>query len=76
MPAKIEQIRVAILDDYQNVALSMADWSALDGRAAAADAVKVPTDELFLRADIVSIHLVLSGDMRASAILILTNSRF
>ena len=34
MPAKPEQIRIAILDDYQNVALSMADWSALDGRAA------------------------------------------
>jgi phosphoglycerate dehydrogenase-like enzyme len=33
MPAKPEQIRIAILDDYQNVALSMADWSALDGRA-------------------------------------------
>src|SRR6266436_10136068 len=34
MPAKPEQIRIAILDDYQNVALSMADWSALDGLAA------------------------------------------
>jgi phosphoglycerate dehydrogenase-like enzyme len=34
MPAKPEQMRIAILDDYQNVALSMADWSALDGRAA------------------------------------------
>jgi phosphoglycerate dehydrogenase-like enzyme len=34
MPAKPEQIRIAILDDYQNVALSMADWSVLDGRAA------------------------------------------
>jgi hypothetical protein len=31
---KVEQMRIAILDDYQNVALSMADWSALDGRAA------------------------------------------
>jgi phosphoglycerate dehydrogenase-like enzyme len=30
---KTEQIRIAIVDDYQNVALSMADWSALDGRA-------------------------------------------
>jgi hypothetical protein len=29
-----EQLRVAVLDDYQNVALSMADWSALKGRAA------------------------------------------
>ena len=26
-------IKVAILDDYQNVALSMADWSPLDNRA-------------------------------------------
>src|SRR3984893_5584415 len=29
-----EQLRVAVLDDYQGVALSMADWSALEGRAA------------------------------------------
>ena len=27
-------IRIAILDDYQNVALEMADWSPLTGRAA------------------------------------------
>ena len=27
-------IRIAILDDYQNVALEMADWSPLAGRAA------------------------------------------
>jgi len=33
LPAKPEQIRIAILDDYQNVALSMADWSALNERA-------------------------------------------
>jgi phosphoglycerate dehydrogenase-like enzyme len=26
-------VRVAVLDDYQNVALSMADWSPLDSRA-------------------------------------------
>jgi phosphoglycerate dehydrogenase-like enzyme len=26
-------VNIAILDDYQNVALEMADWSALDGRA-------------------------------------------
>ena len=31
-----EQFSVAVLDDYQNVALSMADWSALKGRAAVA----------------------------------------
>ena len=30
---KKERFRVAILDDYQNVALSLADWSVLDGRA-------------------------------------------
>jgi len=34
MPTKTEQIRVATLDDCQNIALSMADWSAVDGRAA------------------------------------------
>ena len=28
-----EMIRIAILDDYQNVALEMADWSPLAGRA-------------------------------------------
>jgi phosphoglycerate dehydrogenase-like enzyme len=33
MPAEPEQIRIAILDDYQNVSLSMAHWSAVDGRA-------------------------------------------
>jgi phosphoglycerate dehydrogenase-like enzyme len=27
------QVRIAVLDDYQNVALTMADWSVLDGRA-------------------------------------------
>ena len=26
-------IRIAVLDDYQNVALEMADWSAVAGRA-------------------------------------------
>src|SRR6201987_3946749 len=30
---KQERFRVAVLDDYQNVALSLADWSVLDGRA-------------------------------------------
>ncbi|MDH4147762.1 MAG: D-2-hydroxyacid dehydrogenase family protein, partial [Acidimicrobiia bacterium] len=28
-----EPVRVAILDDYQGVALQSADWSVLDGRA-------------------------------------------
>src|SRR5215472_15600882 len=32
MSAK-QNIRVAILDDYQNVAMEMADWSPLAGRA-------------------------------------------
>lgn len=34
MPAQQAPIRIAVLDDYQNVALSMADWSVLDTRAA------------------------------------------
>jgi hypothetical protein len=29
MPSKQERVRIAILDDYQNVALSLADWSVL-----------------------------------------------
>jgi phosphoglycerate dehydrogenase-like enzyme len=29
-----EPVEIAVLDDYQNVALSMADWSVLDGQAA------------------------------------------
>lgn len=33
MNPNVEFHRVAVLDDYQGVALSMADWSALDGRA-------------------------------------------
>src|SRR5271168_3064918 len=28
-----EPLEIAVLDDYQNVALSMADWSVLDGQA-------------------------------------------
>ena len=28
MPTKQELFKIAILDDYQNVALSMADWSS------------------------------------------------
>jgi lactate dehydrogenase-like 2-hydroxyacid dehydrogenase len=31
---RAEPVRIAVLDDYQNVALSMADWSRLDNRAA------------------------------------------
>jgi phosphoglycerate dehydrogenase-like enzyme len=35
VPAVVrEPFKVAVLDDYQNVALSSADWSTLDGRAA------------------------------------------
>jgi phosphoglycerate dehydrogenase-like enzyme len=33
MPSKHERVRIAVLDDYQNVALSLANWSVLDGRA-------------------------------------------
>src|ERR1700726_2952788 len=33
MSSKQERFRIAVLDDYQNVALSLADWSALDERA-------------------------------------------
>ena len=33
MPPKQERVRIAVLDDYQNVALSLTDWSALDERA-------------------------------------------
>ncbi|SAK46462.1 D-isomer specific 2-hydroxyacid dehydrogenase [Caballeronia catudaia] len=33
MPTTSTPIKVAVLDDYQNVALSMADWSPLAGRA-------------------------------------------
>ena len=33
MPTKQELFKIAVLDDYQNVALSMADWSRLDGLA-------------------------------------------
>src|ERR1700733_9711191 len=33
MSSKQERFRIAVLDDYQYVALSLADWSVLDGRA-------------------------------------------
>ncbi len=33
MPSTHERFKIAVLDDYQNVALSLADWSVLDGRA-------------------------------------------
>src|SRR5258705_11298062 len=33
MSSKQEPFRIAVLDDYQDVALSLADWSVLDGRA-------------------------------------------
>jgi phosphoglycerate dehydrogenase-like enzyme len=32
MPTTPERFRIAVLDDYQNVALSLADWSLLDAR--------------------------------------------
>jgi phosphoglycerate dehydrogenase-like enzyme len=33
MPSKHERVRIAVLDDYQKVALSLADWSVLDAQA-------------------------------------------
>jgi phosphoglycerate dehydrogenase-like enzyme len=33
MSSKQKRFRIAVLDDYQDVALSLADWSALDARA-------------------------------------------
>src|ERR1700722_17857673 len=33
MSNRVEPVRIAVLDDYQNIALSMADWSGLDQRA-------------------------------------------
>jgi phosphoglycerate dehydrogenase-like enzyme len=33
MSAEQQRLRIAVLDDYQNVALSLADWSVLDARA-------------------------------------------
>lgn len=33
MPIQSEPVSVAVLDDYQDVSRSMADWSVLDGRA-------------------------------------------
>src|SRR5260221_5868350 len=33
MFSKQEHFRIAVLDDYQHVALSLAEWSVLDGRA-------------------------------------------
>jgi impB/mucB/samB family len=32
VPSMPERFRIAVLDDYQNVALSLADWSLLDAR--------------------------------------------
>jgi hypothetical protein len=37
MSNRAEPVRIAVLDDHQNVALSMADWSGLDNRAAITD---------------------------------------
>src|SRR6202023_2123822 len=33
MFSKQERFRIAVLDDYQGVAVSLADWSVLDARA-------------------------------------------
>ena len=32
MPTNDQIFQIAVLDDYQNVALSMANWSMLDGQ--------------------------------------------
>ena len=34
MSTKQALFKIAVLDDYQNAALSMANWSVLDGQAA------------------------------------------
>jgi len=34
MPDSQERVKITVLDDYQNVGLSMADWSILGGRGA------------------------------------------
>jgi hypothetical protein len=33
MSSKQERFSIAVVDDYQDVALSLADWSVLDARA-------------------------------------------
>ncbi len=33
MSTEVDSIKIAVLDDYQNVALKMADWSAIQSRA-------------------------------------------
>ena len=33
MNTSLDSVDVAVLDDYQNVALKLADWSVLTGRA-------------------------------------------
>lgn len=52
-------VKIAVLDDYQSVALQMADWSPLQGRAT----VTVFTDHIS-DADLLTIHLVLSRRTR------------
>ncbi len=49
MPSKPDRFKIAVLDDYQNVALSLADWSALDERAT----VTVFNDHLAASDDVV-----------------------
>jgi hypothetical protein len=44
MSSKQERFRVAVLDDYQNVALSLADWSVLEARATIAFDVHLEDD--------------------------------
>jgi len=39
-------MRIAVLDDYQSVALTMADWSPLQGRAEVTVFSSIPTVEM------------------------------
>ena len=52
MSSKQKRFRVAILDDYQNVALSLADWSVLDVLAEHSFA-PAPSDRRMNRASLV-----------------------
>src|ERR1700739_1569426 len=44
MIARQERCSIAVLDDYQNAALSLADWSALHGRASVSVVHPHPAD--------------------------------
>ena len=50
MTANTTPVKIAILDDYQNVALTMADWSPLCKQAS----IKVFSDTITNRDDLVA----------------------